>query len=168
MLMFPYNTRGEKVGAVEMQTLSKNEITATISENETRIALSLHISRNASGEIEIQGSLNDQKFTISGRPGDGQSARVAGKLTLDTDQIKLLNQWGRLTDSLLSMSEALRTEQTGRAGQIVRIWGCGSCLLLGGGILVSTAACLEGALPACGTALAGGGTFGENCEGACA
>jgi hypothetical protein len=72
----------------------------------------------------------------------------------------LLAIWAEQADALQTLGEAL-------LDPVQRSWGCASCVVLGAGVSLGAGLCADGVLPACVGALTGGGTFIENCEGAC-
>jgi hypothetical protein len=108
--------------------------------------------------IRIQADINGREIEITGQPDDPQSAKVSrSESSFSPEELTIINQWARLAQPLNSLAQATRQS-----------WGCGSCVLLGAGVLVGAGCCAEGNPGCCAGALVGGGTFVEHCHGACA
>jgi hypothetical protein len=155
-----FNTEAKEVGRAVIQMMNDSEIRFVISQEKVRVGGGISLERTSSGEIRVQGKLNDQEFSICGRIEEPDNVQVNGRLCLDVAELTTLNQWGRIAQPLFGLAQATKAKEAK--------WGCLSCLVTGAGLVVGAGCCGAGALPCCAGTLIGGGTFLENCKGACA
>jgi hypothetical protein len=162
-----YDEQRSELGVAEVSRVGDSEGRLTISDGDLKVTVSVALSKTDAGEIELRGRINDDAFTITGEPpatsatDSETTARSVGELHLDAAQSAMVGQWSLIADPLTTLGEAVAA--SGMDGS----WGCTSCMVLLGGILVGTLACMEGALPACAADLYAGATYIENCHNVC-
>ena len=97
---------------------------------------------------------------MGGSEEDPTNIQVSGRLCLDIEELRVLRQWGKISQPLMGLAQATKGADKAK-------WGCTSCLVLGAGVSVGGGCCVLN--PACcAAALIGGATAIENCHGACA
>jgi hypothetical protein len=163
-----YDAQRSELGVAEVSRVGDGEGRLNISDGDVSLTVSVALSTTDAGEIELRGRINDDAFTITGAPpatsaadSSEATARRDGELHLDAAQSAMAGQWALLADPLTTLGEAVAA--SGMDGS----WGCTSCMVLLGGMLVGTLACMEGALPACAADLYAGATYIENCHDVC-
>ncbi len=131
---------GENKANFEFQLLDNTEARLAFNENDAP---------------QFQAALTLTRAGLSRSPGPLRSITRTEK--------KLPDYWEKLLDPLGVLAIALKARAVDSNS-----WGCSSCLLLGAGVALGAGLCADGNPAACVGALTGGGTFVENCEGACA
>lgn len=156
-----FATRDSTLAEAETVLAEDNTVRTVISDGQVRLTAEINIARAKSGDLQIEGHINGNDFRISGLEDEPESVDTTGELELGDAELRTLRQWSRLAYPLEGLAHATRQS-----------WGCGSCLLLGAGVVLAAEGCMATAVKTggagCAPLLISGGTFVANCEGACA
>lgn len=114
----------------------------------------------ADGGLTIRGDIDGQDFKIMRPKGEIASCEAEGRLCLNTAQLRLLSEWGRIAQPLMTLAAAT----DGRKAQK----SCFGCLVLLAGVSVGAGCCVTGNPACCAATGIGGSTFIDDCKGACA
>ena len=158
------DVNGGNIATMEIKQLTDNEAIITIEEqNILQLTEKLAITRDDAVNTRIQIRSHSDDISITGVSSDLSSARASGQRRLVGREQRLAKHWERLADPLTTLADALKIRALD-----ANSWGCTSCLVLLAGVATGAGLCADGQLAACAGALSGGGTFIENCGGACA
>ena len=153
---------GVEVGRAEGRLRGDLEIEATITgpQGEVRITLAPASPPTAGGgKVDLRGTINGQAFTIAASGEESDASAAAGRVELAPTESQLMKDWATVGHPLTVIAQAMQIRETG---------SCAGCITSGVGEAVLAAACVDGALPACGALLITWPTFVDHCTGACA
>ena len=133
--------------------VTDNKVTTTLTGNGARVELAVTVERDAEGKGVGHLSLNGHDLgTLTSSDG------FATRPQLSEPELKLLEQWGRIGDSIATMGDVIA------ATSVLYEWGSAACAVtLVGNVLLTGACFFAPSLVTCGAALLGWGTFLGRC-----
>ncbi|MFN0216332.1 MAG: hypothetical protein ACKVT2_18895 [Saprospiraceae bacterium] len=141
-----YGNLGNELGRATSQVISSNK-------NETALGLVIsqgnvilngrivikYTSPNAK-EVQITCQINGKTVEIRGYPESSANIQKSGELGLDSAELSVINQWSRLSDTLIPLARETMTTFV-KSGPELGFWGC---LALGAAIALLIAAFVAG------------------------
>lgn len=159
---------GLEVGRAEARLTGELDIQTTITGAQSEVRITLSPVADAEGDVRVRGSVNGQDFTIGSTAG-GQSdvETTYPRIELALAESQLIKDWSVVGQSLTVMAQAMRVRPNLVNASSARA-SCAGCVVHGAGEAVLAAACVDGALAACGAFLVTWPSFVKHCTGACA
>ncbi|MFN0216333.1 MAG: hypothetical protein ACKVT2_18900 [Saprospiraceae bacterium] len=152
-----YGNLGNELGSATSQVISsnKNETTLGLVISQGNVKLNGRIvikytSSNAK-EVQITCQINGKTVEIRGYPESSANIQKSCELGLDSAELSVVNQWSRLSDTLIPLArETMTTFVTSGPGQKPGFW---ACLAIGLALAIAVAACDAGLFTGCSAAL---------------
>jgi hypothetical protein len=150
---------GREAGRHVTRQTGEQAVSFAIERGATRVKGQLALVPLEDGGLAIRGSLDGEDFKIMHLKGKASSCEAEGRLCLNTAQLRLLSEWGRIAQPLMTLASAT---DGGREKS------CFGCSVLLAGVTLAVGCCVFGNPGCCVGALVGGSTFIDECKGACA